>query len=80
MSGGGVDSTSVSSARVRIMEWTREDLLKLRQVLQVHPAADIETMLVKYTEMVELFSACFPHWPVSKRVDWSVAVAMAPDW
>lgn len=62
------------------MEWTSQDLLKLRQVLQVHTPSDIETMLVKYTEMLELFSSNFPHWQVSAKVDWSIAVAMAPDW
>jgi hypothetical protein len=62
------------------MDWNPKDLLKLRQVLQVHDPAEIQTVLVKYTEMVELFSTHFPQWPVPARVDWSIAVAMAPDW
>jgi hypothetical protein len=62
------------------MDWNAQDLLKLRQVLQVHGTGDIETTLTKYTEMVELFSCHFPHWAVSARVDWSIAVAMAPAW
>lgn len=62
------------------MDWKPEDLLKLRRVLQVHDPAEIQTVLTKYTEMVELFSTHFPHWAVPTRVDWSIAVAMAPDW
>lgn len=62
------------------MDWKPQDLLKLRQVLQVHDPTEVEKVLVKYTEMVELFSSHFPHWAISARVDWSIAVAMAPDW
>jgi hypothetical protein len=62
------------------MDWKPADLLKLRQVLQVHDPADIQKVLTKYTEMVELFSTHFSTWPVPSRVDWSIAVAMAPDW
>lgn len=61
-------------------EWNEDDLLKVRQVLHVHNCEDIEVILIRYTEMIELFSNHFPYWNIRNKVDWSIAVAMAPNW
>lgn len=61
-------------------EWEENDLLKIRQILLVHNTEEIENILIRYAEMLELFSANFPHWKTSNKVDWSIAVAMAPNW
>ncbi len=67
---------------VKDMEWIIEsnDLLRLRQVLHLHSLEAIQTTLIRYTEMIQLFSANFPTWLTQTKVDWSIAVAMAPNW
>lgn len=61
-------------------EWNEDDLLKVRQVLHIHNSEEIESILIRYTEMIELFTVNFPSWNTSNKVDWSIAVAMAPNW
>ena len=60
--------------------WDESKLMQIRKVLHVYDEGDIDTALIKYAEMVEMFSAAFPAWEVRTVADWSIAVALAPDW
>lgn len=61
-------------------EWEERHLLQLRKILHVYDEETINGILIKYAEMVEMFEAAFPKWTKEQKIDWSIAVAMAPDW
>lgn len=61
-------------------EFSDADLLVLRRVMCIHDVEDIDKILLKYAEMVELFSANFPSWDARNVADWAASEALAPEW
>lgn len=61
-------------------QWDDSVLLEIRKVLHVYDEEEVDKILLKYAEMMELFTATFPTMAVSAKVDWAMSVAMAPEW
>jgi hypothetical protein len=61
-------------------EWSAATKNKLRRVLHIADEDENRNIMLKYSEMYELFDANFPTWAVRTKVDWCVACALAPNW
>ena len=61
-------------------EGNEQDLLLLRQCLDIYNKDEINAALFAYTKTIELVSSEFPNMDVVQRQDWAIANALSPDW
>jgi hypothetical protein len=60
--------------------WSKQNLSKLRRILDKTDEEELKDSLVKYAETVELLNARYPAMGFAERVDWAMAMALSPEW
>jgi hypothetical protein len=60
--------------------WSKQNLSKLRRILDKTDEKELKESLIKYTETVELLTIRYPAMGFAEKVDWSMAMALSPEW